>query len=748
MSNMRRTFADLSFDEKLTIIGDYLGSIKQTDSKEILAERMEWLRRHIPAYDGGDGGNYVFVSYSHKDFKSVYNDLAFFYYNTRKRVRFWYDEGLPAGDDWFEIAEKHLNDHRCVGVIFYLSENLLRSPAVLQEIELVKKMGKPYFTISLENNKFCAEDYLDKEKDSELLDKVEPVFPRNDTSVSYGSNASELFPEAERIVTYDDEYENAFYRIQKIEQAFSVVDDLTPDFVCEEVEDGLSLVAYQGFDTNVYVPERIGRKEIVEIKASFDNATEIFIPKTVKRILPVTVEAESQGFDESDEGTWSLHSVALMLIGGYQSPGAIFGRAQNLTSIEVDTKNPVFYSKDGILYKKDGVLARMPANHEWNDEYLEGINTIGISAFYAYQNSDANISLPSSVEHIEGNAFAYADIFYLSMQNGLKTIGESAFASCKLFDVMPIDTPNSLESIGEFAFANSPAGFITLQGNGIKEIPRGLFLGANADYISIPDSTQLIHKGAFALCGKLEEIKLPGGVLGIDDHAFFKCEKLYSINLPRSIRYLSPETFSTDGLLKYIFYEGGSKELYYFRRVNDIEETKYPELIVNKDQLVKRLMAKGEIAIRKKAIALLEKLNTPKAVTDERKANKKKTILSQINSTTVISFMISLALLFFIDYRRLVLERPVDWIYWLIAAIGLALLFYGSKHVYWSYIVNKHKKKAKTKSKEDQPDYLDAWTSVGALGLFLYGIFSFIITLIISGAFNLDVIRKLIESFK
>lgn len=88
MSAIRRTFSDLSFGEKLTIIDDYLDSIGQTDHHEMLAERMEWLRRHIPAYNGTDGENYTFISYSHKDFRLVYNDLAFFSYNGRKRSAF------------------------------------------------------------------------------------------------------------------------------------------------------------------------------------------------------------------------------------------------------------------------------------------------------------------------------------------------------------------------------------------------------------------------------------------------------------------------------------------------------------------------------------------------------------------------------------------------------------------------------------------------------------------------------------
>jgi hypothetical protein len=64
-------------------------------------------------------------------------------------VNVWYDRGLPPGRDWEEIAQEFICKYACKGVIFYLSENSLLSPAVAKEIEFVKSKGKDYLSINI-----------------------------------------------------------------------------------------------------------------------------------------------------------------------------------------------------------------------------------------------------------------------------------------------------------------------------------------------------------------------------------------------------------------------------------------------------------------------------------------------------------------------------------------------------------------------------------------------------------------------
>jgi hypothetical protein len=57
----------------------------------------------------------------HKDYKSVYSDLAHLY---SCDVRFWYDKGLSVGKDWELEVEEHIKNPNCCGIIFYISTNI------------------------------------------------------------------------------------------------------------------------------------------------------------------------------------------------------------------------------------------------------------------------------------------------------------------------------------------------------------------------------------------------------------------------------------------------------------------------------------------------------------------------------------------------------------------------------------------------------------------------------------------------
>lgn len=76
--------------------------------------------------------NYIFISYSHRDYKQVYRDLA----ELRKNdIPFWYDEGLPAGENWDDVVRKKMAEPNCAGVIFYISDSLFVSQSIQTEIK-------------------------------------------------------------------------------------------------------------------------------------------------------------------------------------------------------------------------------------------------------------------------------------------------------------------------------------------------------------------------------------------------------------------------------------------------------------------------------------------------------------------------------------------------------------------------------------------------------------------------------------
>lgn len=108
----------------------------------------------VPVEEITDKQDFLFVSYSHHDYKKVFEDLAVM---AHAGIKFWYDEGLRAGKHWDDEVKSILLHPRCAGVIFFISENLFLSKSVNQEIELVcdknAPTGKPYFSVNLTDMK-------------------------------------------------------------------------------------------------------------------------------------------------------------------------------------------------------------------------------------------------------------------------------------------------------------------------------------------------------------------------------------------------------------------------------------------------------------------------------------------------------------------------------------------------------------------------------------------------------------------
>ena len=82
----------------------------------------------VPVPSCAEHQNYIFVSYSHRDYKKVYHVLAELYH---AGVRFWYDAELTAGLDWDDEVCRKINDPHCSGVIFFLSDDFFKSQIII-----------------------------------------------------------------------------------------------------------------------------------------------------------------------------------------------------------------------------------------------------------------------------------------------------------------------------------------------------------------------------------------------------------------------------------------------------------------------------------------------------------------------------------------------------------------------------------------------------------------------------------------
>ena len=87
--------------------------------------------------DVRDDDKYVFISYSHVDFEIVFEDLNSLF---DAGLNYWYDHDLAAGKEWDTEVESVVRDDNCLGIIFFMTENLFLSKAVQKEINIYREL--------------------------------------------------------------------------------------------------------------------------------------------------------------------------------------------------------------------------------------------------------------------------------------------------------------------------------------------------------------------------------------------------------------------------------------------------------------------------------------------------------------------------------------------------------------------------------------------------------------------------------
>lgn len=107
------------------------------------------MKYYFRPYDGKNP--YLFVSYSHADSDAA---IAAASRLNEERFRVWYDEGIPAGDDWPSSVEAHLR--ACGRVLFFRSVNSLASENCFSEISTASALQIPITVIPLDGTETDA----------------------------------------------------------------------------------------------------------------------------------------------------------------------------------------------------------------------------------------------------------------------------------------------------------------------------------------------------------------------------------------------------------------------------------------------------------------------------------------------------------------------------------------------------------------------------------------------------------------
>ncbi|MBR5727401.1 MAG: leucine-rich repeat protein [Muribaculaceae bacterium] len=197
----------------------------------------------------------------------------------------------------------------------------------------------------------------------------------------------------------------------------------------------------------------------------------------------------------------------------------------------------------------------VPATAE-NEGVTYNVTAIGDQAFRWASITSAII--PSSVEVIKHGAFNGADLVSITLNEGLKEIGDYSLA-CK--NLTAIDVPSTVTRIGDDAFFSATAlANVTLH-EGLKTIGKSAFYKAPMTSLVIPASVDTIDKTAFLFCKQLATVTLNEGLKYLGDGAFNGCTALQGITLPSTLTHIGMECFLENTQMQSIYLGAGIKEL-------------------------------------------------------------------------------------------------------------------------------------------------------------------------------------------
>lgn len=165
-------------------------------------------------------------------------------------------------------------------------------------------------------------------------------------------------------------------------------------------------------------------------------------------------------------------------------------------------------------------------------EKLGGRDVVSIDSGAFKRNTDIkSISLPSSIDYIGAEAFAWCINLKSIVLGGVKVISDRVFMGCDSLDLVSLG--NSLEVIGEKAFAYCPSLKSINIPSKVYSLGVSAFSGCRAlCSISLPDSIKVIENGTFYACTELKDIALPSALEYIDEFAFAYCISLDIKALP------------------------------------------------------------------------------------------------------------------------------------------------------------------------------------------------------------------------
>ncbi len=209
-----------------------------------------------------------------------------------------------------------------------------------------------------------------------------------------------------------------------------------------------------------------------------------------------------------------------------------FAACSSLASIDVAEENLAFQSHEGVLYTEGLTeLVQCPANKEGSYSMPDGVKVIRSYSFCDCKLQ--SITLPDSLETIEGNAFWFCEnLTGLDIPKNVKSIGIRMVYSCPKFLAFTVDPDNRY-------YASE---------NGVlfdKNMTRLLIYpqGKPGDSYDVPEKVQSIDEFALSECNNLTEVTLPKSLRALGGSAFYNCSNLSEVTINYGVSKIRDGTF-------------------------------------------------------------------------------------------------------------------------------------------------------------------------------------------------------------
>lgn len=190
-------------------------------------------------------------------------------------------------------------------------------------------------------------------------------------------------------------------------------------------------------------------------------------------------------------------------------------------------------------------------------------------------------------------------IYYLSLPEGLTTVGDMAFFDC--INLTAATMPSTVTEIGWLAFCQCRSMTILVLNQGLQKIDRSAFeqceklqdlrlpdtlttLGYHAfyacnalRYVQIPASVTKMDQGVFAYCKSLISAEIAAPLDVVPSWTFYGCESLTSIALHQQITGCEQNAFAGCVNLTTVYYAGTEENAQQLKEQISADEEKFSQ---------------------------------------------------------------------------------------------------------------------------------------------------------------------------